>query len=215
MYTIILSASDKHCPMREINVRYVQPGWMTLETIEALNDKYKLYKQAKTTTALHWMQYKVARNNAIKLIENAKEEFVIKELDNCGNDHKKLWKELHKCLDSSKNNNRSFRNIKDEKGNINTDRAALDFLNNYLPQIPVQLASSHGNAHWMPDSKIMSDSSKNDAFEFDYITRGMMEKLIKDLNVHKSSAMPGMSSRLLKDAFEVLYDEVRFMLRID
>ena len=47
MYNIILNAANRMCPEREINLRSVRPGWMTIDAIEALNDKYRLYKLAK------------------------------------------------------------------------------------------------------------------------------------------------------------------------
>ena len=59
MYNIILNAANRMCPEREINLRSVRPGWMTIDVIEALNDKYRLYKLAKRTkNEQDWINYK-------------------------------------------------------------------------------------------------------------------------------------------------------------
>ena len=119
MYDIILEAADKHCPMRDINLRSVRPGWMTIDTVEALNDKHRLYRLAKASgTDNDWKAYQKVRQHARKLMKSTKEQFIIQELENCTNDPKKLWKKLHKNLGTEKQNSKSLETIKDENGNI-------------------------------------------------------------------------------------------------
>ena len=48
-----MNAADTQCPERSIRLKSVRPGWMTIDTIEALNDKYRLYKLAKSTKMEH------------------------------------------------------------------------------------------------------------------------------------------------------------------
>ena len=118
---------ERMCPEEEINLRSVRPGWMTIDTIEALNDKYRLYKLAKRTKKEQdWINYKKARHNAAKLLKNTKEQFVISEIESCGNDSRKLWRELHKNLGSNKATSQTFETIKDEHGNILTGKTALE-----------------------------------------------------------------------------------------
>ena len=52
------------------------------------------------------------------------------------------------------------------------------------------------------------------AFEFEYIPIDVIVKLIKEINIHKSSATPRLSTRLLKAAYEVLSGEIAHMLNL-
>ena len=77
MYNSILSAVNTQCPERNIRLRNIRPGWMTVDAVEALNDKYRLYRSAKATkTEQDWVNYEQARNNAARILKNTKEQFV-------------------------------------------------------------------------------------------------------------------------------------------
>ena len=213
MYTVILTAADEYLPETDIKLRSVRPGWMTVDTVEAINDKLRFYKLAKSTNKEEdWNRYKIARNNANRLMKSTKEQFVIQELENCGDDSRKLWRELHKHLGSTKHNINKFETIKDETETIVSGKAAYDYLNQYFTTIPAKLAQKHGDEDWNPiESAIKRDDNP---FEFKYVTKDLVVKLIKEINVHKSSATPRLSTKLLKDAFEVLYDELCYMLNM-
>ena len=63
-------------------------------------------------------------NHAARILKNTKEQFIIQEIENCGDDARKLWRELHKSLGSSKINTKSFETIKDNNNNILSGKAA-------------------------------------------------------------------------------------------
>ena len=42
----------------------------------------------------------------------------------------------------------------------------------------------------------------------------MMEKIIKDINTHKSSSIPNLSTNILKDAFLVMLPQLVFMYNL-
>ena len=213
MYNIILAAADIHCPEKNIRLKNVRPGWITIETVEALNDKYTLYRLAKSTkTDKDWINYKIARNHAAHLLKHTKEQFVIQEIENCGEDSRKLWRELHKNLGSSKINTKSFETIKDDMGNILSGTAAYNYLNKHFTSVPVELSKKIGIDPWVPlNTAILGNDI---SFTFDPINKNNIKKLIKDINIHKSSATPQLSTRLLKDAFEVLSDEICYMFNM-
>ena len=50
-------------------------------------------------------------------------------------------------------------------------------------------------------------------FEFGCISEDKIIKLINDIDVHKSWANPTLSTRLLKDAFEVLSDGLCYLFK--
>ena len=116
-------------------------------------------------------------------------------------------------MGSSKSNTKSFETIKDNDGNILSGTAAFDYLNTYFTSVPAQLSANFDKDPWVP---IDSATHVGDLpFEFEHITIDMITKLIKDINIHKSSATPKLSTRLLKDAFEVLAEEICCMLYVE
>ena len=213
MYNSILSAASIHCPERDIRLRNIRPGWMTVDAVEALNDKYRLYRLAKATkTEQDWVNYKQARSNAARILKNTKEQFVIQEIENCGEDSRKLWRELHKHLGSSKINSKSFETIKDNNGNILSGEPAYDYLNTYFTSVPAELSRKFGQEPWVPLNKAIQENGVS--FVLENVTVNSVTKLIREVNIHKSSATPKLSSRLLKDAFEVLPAEICHMLNM-
>ena len=212
-HVCILAAADVHCPERNIRLRNVRPGWMTIDAVEALNDKYRLYRAAKSTKLDHdWINYKQARNHAARILKYTKEEFVVQEIESCGDDTRKLWRVLHKNLGSDKTNTKSFQTIKDKNGNILSGLPAYNFLNTHFTSVPSESASNFGTDPWVP----MNNATHNGgpAFEFEYITVDLIVKLIKEINIRKSSATPRLSTRLMKDAYEVLSGEIAHMLNL-
>ena len=90
--------------------------------------------------------------------------------------------------------------------------AAFDYLNTYFTSVPAQLSANFDKDPCVP---IDSATHVGDLpFEFEHITIDIITKLIKDINIHKSSATPKLSTRLLKDAFEVLAEEICYMLNL-
>ena len=67
----------------------------------------------------------------------------------------------------------------------------------YFTSVPVKLSANFDKDPWVP---IDSATRVGDVpFEFEHITIDMITKLIKDINIHKSSATPRLSTGLLKD----------------
>ena len=92
-----------------------------------------------------WVNYRQARNHAARILKHTKEQFIVQEIESCGDDTRKLWRELHKNLGSSKSNTKSFETIKDNNGNILSGAAAFDYLNTYFTSVPAQLSTP-----WVP-----------------------------------------------------------------
>ena len=109
-------------------------------------------------------------------------------------------------MGSSKVNTKSFETIKDDNSKILSGINAYNYLNNYLISVPAELSENFGNDPWVPlDAATLGNEF---SFNFNPINRNSIATLIKEINIHKSSAIPRLSTRLLKDAFEVLCDEI-------
>ena len=81
MYNCILAAANVQCPEKDIRLKNLRPGWMTIDTVEALNDKYRLYRLAKSTMLEQdWINYRNAPNHAARLMKNTKEQLSYKNL---------------------------------------------------------------------------------------------------------------------------------------
>ena len=80
-------------------------------------------------------------------------------------------------------------------------------LNNYYVNVGPEQAKEH-NKKWDKESCGIEIESK---FNFKWITVKEVERLVKDICLAKASALDELSTKLLKDAFEILCFELAYM----
>ena len=97
--------------------------------------------------------------------------------------------------------------IIDEDGEIYEDLEAATFLNNFYASVGPTLAQKHKKVWEKEKCKIQTDSS----FSFSWVTEREVKNLIKEICLTKSSAIDNLNTRIVKDAFEVLYFELTYM----
>ena len=90
-------------------------------------------------------------------------------------------------------------NILNDEGKLLDGADAANYMNNFYTTAGPKLATKFKN-DWSEDqSKIKTDS----AFSFEVISEDTVRRLCKDIKLSKSSAMGLLSTRILKDCFEV------------
>ena len=82
-----------------------------------------------------------------------------------------------------------------------------NFLNDYYADMGPKLAKDH-NKKWEKEKCNIKTSS---TFSFQWITEFEVKFLVKEIKITKSSAVEGLSTRLLKDAFEILSFELIYL----
>ena len=90
--------------------------------------------------------------------------------------------------------------IGDDDGTVPKNREAANFTNQYYVHAGSNLAKDFDDA-WPSE---LCKINVNSTFKYDFVTESQISKLIKNINICKSSAVENFSSRLFKDSFEVL-----------
>ena len=206
---IIKRNADVHCPVKNIRVRSDSPKWFTKELVEEIYHRDRLYIRAKHSKTLQdWELFRNKKNHIKKLLNQAREEYIKNKLEQDKNDPKKFWRSINNLTGLGRNKSkRGLREIVNENGELLKGMDAANFMNNYYTNAGPELASIFTNS-WSPsDCRIKTSHT----FSFDIISEETVSKLIKNINISKSSAMGTLSSRLVKDAFQVCSHELTYL----
>ena len=180
--------------------------WITNEILEAIYDKDQAWKRAKRSgDAQDLILAKQMRNHVKDMIRVAKRDYVQEELDNDELTTRKFWEKLNYVL-PTKDKGSSIRLIDKNTNEVVEDDRLPDFINQFFTGIGPKLSAGFKN-DWVNNLP---------GFEGDQIgnievTLPEMEKIVRNINTGKSSAIPNLSSRVLKDAFLVILPQLVFM----
>ena len=209
MYEIILETSDLHAPYKDMKIREEIPQWITKDLISEISHKDFLFNKAKKfPSEENWESFKRKKNEVKILLSSAKEEFVKAKLEEHETNPRKFWRTINEISGIGKNkNSRKCTKIVDKKNNVLEKQEAADFLNDYYANVGPNLAKAHKNK-WEKDKCNIETTS---SFSFNWVTEFEVKCLIKEIKITKSTAVEGLSTRLLKDAFEMLSFELTYL----
>ena len=200
---------DPICPVRCRRVRNSGEPWLNNEILEAIFDKDQAWKQAKVTKNNDdILLAKRLRNQVKDTIRRAKRDFIQEEIDNNELSTRKFWEKLNYVLpDSNKGN--SIRLIDKESKDVIEEDSLPDYINQFFTGIGPKLAANFSD-EWVNNVPNL----EGDIMEDVEITLPEMEKIVKNINTNKSSAIPNLSSKVLKDAFLVILPQLVFMYNL-
>ena len=204
---IITEVVDFHCPNKIMKFRDYSLEWITKELIEELSHKDHLYINAKRSGCPDdWTDFQKKKIETKKLLQNAQEEFLKGKLENLKDNPRKFWRVVNEMsgIGKNKKNKNGCGKIEEENGTIHENMEAAEFMNNYYVNVGPSLANDHKIIWDKPRCKVES----NLTFTFSVINAKEVQELVKDIQIIKSSAIEGLSSRLLKDSFEVIISEL-------
>ena len=207
---IITETADLHCPKKKMRFRNDSPEWITKDMIFEISHKDYLYSKAKSTNdPSDWENFRKKKNEVKKLLSTAKEDHIKEKLNDLNGNPRKFWRVINEMSGTGKNSTRGkgCTKIEDDQGTIYENAEAAEFLNNYYVNIGPTLAQNHQKLWDESRCNIETDS----AFSFSWINENELKKQIKDIKITKSSAVDGLSTRLLKDAFETITLELTYM----
>ena len=209
MLEIITEVSDFHAPLKDMKVREDTPPWITKDLISEVNQKDFLFKKAKKLPSeANWETFRRKKNEVKRLLATAKEEFVKNKLEEHEANPRKFWRTINEVSGIGKNkSSKKCTKIIDQDERVYEKQEAADFLNNYYSNIGPNLAKAHKKKWDKRKCNIETTSS----FSFQWVTEIEVKHLIKEIKISKSSAIEGLSTRLLKDAFEVLSFELTYL----
>ena len=181
---------------------------MTKELIELLKDRDYFYRKAKKGKDKDsWNIAKYLRNVANSSIRQAKRGFILKELEDCGHDAKTFWKMIREVIPSGKLSKKQDIRLKDNKNEIERSKTA-HFINDYFINI--------GN---VCQSDVSFDnpplgSLDPGAYQLHSVRELEVHKIIKSINITKSSGLDNINSMVIKETFAILLPEVTRMFNL-
>ena len=209
MLTIITEAADTICPIKRIKICNNVPGWISKEVIEAISSKkarMTIFK--RTGQECDWVLYKDHKRYVRNMLVQARRTVILASLEDNRQNPKRFWRILNTDLGLSDKKPKScqgFARIKNDSGKILDGVDACSYMSNYYAQNGVRLASKFKDSVQTTDSVIPSIES---VFLFSFISLDVVGRLVKNIEVSKSSGITHLSSMLLKDAFTTLIPEL-------
>ena len=214
----ITTVLDTMCPVRTFHIKNYRPDWMTKELIEQVKDRDYFYKKAKASGDKDaWNIAKHLRNVTNTNIRQAKREFILHELELHNDDPKKFWKVIHKVVPTNKSSQQRDILLKHEGSKIVKEKVA-HFINEYFINVgnfkaPDSYSDSDNESlgedlsgeEELPEQKL--DSLRE-------VREQEVLRLVKDINVSKSSGLDNVSSLVLKEAFKILITEITYKFNL-
>ena len=152
-----------------------------------------------------WEEAKRLRNKVGRDLENLRADFLKNQQEINKDDPKKFWRTVSSIIPKNKAKSGTIW-LKDKPGDVRvpTQQSAA-FVNKFFTNIGPELARGH-NADWSYFGKTVGPS-------IDRVTTNIEEvvRLVKDINTMKSSGLGSISSRICKDAFMVLSEQLVHM----
>ena len=208
VYETILDASNQLCPIVKMKINENNPQWFSHELLQEIYYKDELYHHFKVTrTSEDWIAFK-SQNKLVKaLIKNGKEEFIKDTLHENSGDSRKFWRKINDTTSLGKTKIKSTNiQIKTSDGNVLTDQAAAEHVNDYYVNVGPKLEEKFLN-NWVLNPQM----NRQNRFAITPTSEYEVLKIVKDLKISKSSAYSEISTRLFKDAFEVIIPELAHM----
>ena len=194
------------CPLKTRVIRSSNEPWMNNGILEAIFDKDQAWRRAKKTGNMDDInRAKRLRNDVKDMIRNAKRNFIRDELENDVGSSKRFWEKINHILPARESGN-TIRLIDQTSEQPVEDNMLPSYINSFFTDIGPNLANKFRD-DWVDDLTVYEGEEIGDI----HIDEQYMEKLVKDINVHKASSVVNVSAYVLKDAFLVLIPQLTFM----
>ena len=212
MLAIITETAESLCPIKRMRLRKNIPGWINKEVIEAINSKKDKLKQFQHSgRECDWDDYKTQKRYVRNMHTQARHLVITASLDDNKQNPKKFWRTLNVDLrlsDKKPKCSQVFSRVKNEEGEILEGADACSFMSNYYAQNGVKLASKFEDVNQTSRLESTFTPHVGPEFKFNFIPLEVVRRLVKDIEISKSSGLTFLSSRLLKDDFLVLIPEL-------
>ena len=181
---------------------------MSDELIEQIKDRDYFYRKAKRTgDDDDWNIAKFLRNVTNSNIRSAKKDFILNELRVNENNIKKFWKTIRKVVPTNKSFLGQNILLKDEGETIGRDQVAT-YINDFFINVGKRGKLPSPSEVLNTGSNPMIPTITGPQTGFDRILEREVLKVVKEINVSKSSGITNVSSYILKETFSVLLPEL-------
>ena len=202
---IILDTIDPMCPLKKFRVPEAKEPWITNEALEAIRDKDRLMARARKSKLVDdWNNAKTARNTVGREIQNLRAEYLKDQQVMHKADPKKFWNTIASIVPSKKKNNKVINLKLDNIPTYVEQEEVAPTMNTYFSRIGPNLAVHH-NTPW-------KYFGEREVTEIEDIETDLEEVILlcREIETLKSSGIDNLSSRICKDAFLALPEQLIF-----
>ena len=176
--------------------------------MELANDRDRAMKMAKrepTTTNITLA--KTLRNEAKTAFKSIREEYIKAKLDEFKDDPKKFWNGLNNVIPGNKCKSNEVFNLLDMNSEALSNDVAPTYVNTYFSTIGRTLSSGIGtlnqNEQTFLDGKQTGNFLNLNQLNIHSFTLNEVMIEINNINIYKSSGIDNISSRVLKDIWQI------------
>ena len=201
---------DNMCPIRIFKIKNYRPEWMTTELLEQIKDRDYFYVKAKNTgNEDDWRIAKHLRNVTNANIRQARKEFVQAELQSNSTDYKKFWKTIRSVLPDEKGNTRQDINLTHDGVKLPKKQVA-DHINHYF----VNIGKVHNANPQTPSQPTGNNDDDEIKWSFSELTESDVFKVVRSINVSKSSGLENINSFVVKEVFSILISQITYLFNL-
>ena len=195
MLNIILNNINQMSPLRSCKVDEVKEAWITNEALEAIRDKDRALRLAKRSGRVEdWEEAKRLRNKVGRDLENLRADFLKKQQEVNSDDPKKFWRAVSSIIPKNKAKSGTIWSRDADEGNKVPSPQTAAFINTFFTNIGPELAREH-KTDWSYFGETVGATMGRVTTSAEEVRR-----LVKDINIMKSSGLDDLSSRVCKDA---------------
>ena len=202
----ILGVIDDMCPIRSYRVNEVREEWITNEALEAIRDKDRALRKAKRTGRMgDWEIAKRLRNRVGRDIENLRADYLKNQQEANKGEPKNFWKVVQSVIPNHKSPSSRIWLKSSDTGIEVPPTQSANYINEFFTGIGPKLAEKH-DAEWEYFGDTVPESVGPISTNLEEV-----HKLCKEINPMKSSGINELSSRICRDAFLALGEQLVFM----
>lgn len=210
-FNTLLRESNLMCPVKDFTIRRDHPPWFNTELIELCANRDHLYSVGRRTSNPSCLAEARSLKNLIKhSLTSAKKAYYIDELHKNKHDSKKFWRNMNDLL-SKKTTSNIDKIIDPATEHMVGATEAAELLNDYYVTIVDKLIET---LPFEPcDFDLLQTPSSNLEFS-NPVSERLLKEILKEIDITKSSGCLSISTKLYLDAFEVLFEQLLFLLNL-
>ena len=203
LYGSLVDIADEIVPSKEYKVKSEKPAWLTDELLNMRNDRDYFFKKAKISgDDGDWFVARNMRNRVNIAMRAAKTEYIKDQLVYNKNNPKKFWNLIHsEILPEDKNKILYFTD--ETCGSLYDQNKLPNLINDYFSEIGPTLARDIPKQNWAANT---AGEPNHEKFELRDFQLDEMIECVKDISIHKSSGIPTLGTRFLKDTMLCIPD---------
>ena len=224
LQTRVATELDKQCPVRTTKVKNYVPDWISPNLIDLVKDRDYFYNKAKKTQSEDdWNIAKHLRNVTNSGIRKAKADFVVNELQRNAKDGAKFWRELKKIYPSKKTHqSRTKIQLTDcSTGNRVEDSDTAMFINDFfvnvgnfaIPHTAPKKRGKKSKKTAKRNGSVLTQQTQPPWSLANFEEEEVL-KVLKDIEVGKSSGLQHISNKVLKSVLKVLVTQITYILNL-